>query len=181
MTALPLRTRSARFWKGWGLAFGLSTLVVVLATLPPFLSPGFRDVLMQGFSSLCHQIPGRSPHIDGVQLAVCHRCYGIYAGLPLAVLGFLALSRWDRTFGTYAPYILVASLVPAGIDWGLGLVGVWDNTPASRLATGILFGLVAGYYLARALTEAVGRKPSDVAPAPAEGPAAVTTGQVPGA
>ena len=35
------------------------------------------------FSRLCHQLPGRSWHIHGEQLAVCIRCTSIY-------LGFLA-------------------------------------------------------------------------------------------
>ena len=154
LTAPALGGRSRPFWKGWGLALGLTTLIVVLATLPPFVGPGLRSALMHGFSTVCHQLTARSPAIDGVQLAVCHRCYGIYWGLPLAVLGFLMVSRWDDVLNRYARYILPAALVPAGIDWILGLLGLWHNTPTSRLVTGMLFGLVAGYYFARALTDA---------------------------
>lgn len=141
------------FWVGWSLALGLTGLVLGLAVLPPFVGPDLRAALMQGFSTVCHQFPSRSPHIDGVQLAVCHRCFGIYTGLPLAALVFLLLGQWDETLGRYAPFILFGALVPPGLDWLLGVLGVWHNTPWSRLATGALFGLVAGYYLARAFSQ----------------------------
>lgn len=157
--------RPARFWWGWALALGLSALVVLLASLPPFVGPKLRLALMQGFSTVCHQIPERSPTVGGVALAVCHRCYGIYWGLPLAVLGFLALARWETPLGRHAPKILALSLVPASLDWGLGVLGLWHNTPLSRVFTGVLFGLVAGYYLARALTQVFTPRPPAAAPA----------------
>lgn len=172
--------RSVRFWTGWALALALSSLIVALATLPPFVGAGFRDVLMQGFSMVCHQLPARSPHVGDVSLAVCHRCYGIYLGLPLAVLGFLTLARWDCLLDRYARFILPASLAPAGIDWGLGVLGVVHNTPVSRLATGALFGIVAGYYLARALTEAfTAERPGPPSPA-SKDHAALAPVQAPG-
>lgn len=146
--------RPRGFWAGWSLALGLAVVVVGLASLPPFVGPDLRAALMQGFSTMCHQFPSRSPHIDGVPLAVCHRCFGIYAGLPLAVLGFLLMGRWDETLGRYAPLLLFGALVPPGLDWLLDVLGVWHNTPLSRLATGAIFGLVAGYYLARAFSQA---------------------------
>lgn len=142
-----------RFWLGWGIALALTLLVVLLISLPPFAGTGFRTALMYGFSTVCHQIPARSPHLDGVQLAVCHRCYGIYLGLPLAVFVYLSLFRFDAFLSRYARWILGLSLLPASIDWGLGATGIWHNTPTSRLLTGGIFGLVAGAYLVRALVD----------------------------
>ena len=135
------------------LAFGGSLLLVVLATLPPFLDPGVRLFLVRAFSGVCHQIADRSPHLLGVPLAVCHRCYGIYWGLPLAALAFLALSRWDGRISRAARWLVPASLVPPGADWLGDVLGLWTNTPLSRFLTGAVFGLVAGYFLARALSE----------------------------
>ena len=43
-------------------------------------------------SIVCHQIPERSFHIAGVQLPVCARCTGLYAG-ALAGVAWLAWSR----------------------------------------------------------------------------------------
>ena len=145
--------RTARFWWGWGTALVVSMLIVVLVTLPPFVGEQVKHLLMQGFAVVCHQLPSRSPHIDGVQLAVCHRCYGIYWGILLAVLGFLVLARWSKSFGRHAPKLLLLSLVPLTIDWLLGVMDIWYNTPASRGITGAVFGLVAGYYFAQACTQ----------------------------
>lgn len=35
---------------------------------------------------VCHQISGRSFHVDGRQLAVCARCTGIYLGAAIALV-----------------------------------------------------------------------------------------------
>lgn len=142
--------RPRRFWWGWSLALTLTTLVVVLATVPPFVGPELRAALMQGFSTVCHQLPARSPSVDGVPLAVCHRCYGLYWGLPLAVLGFLLVApRRSARLQQRAPWVLALALVPLTFDWLLGVTGLWENTPWSRAVTGALFGVVAGFYLAR--------------------------------
>ena len=162
--------RTARFWWGWGLALAMTGLLVLLASLPPFVEPRLRFLLMQGFSTVCHQIPERSFAVDGMALAVCHRCYGIYWGLPLAILGFLALARWDAVLWKHSRSIIPLALVPTSLDWLLGVLGVWPNTPLSRLATGVLLGLVAGYYLARAMGQVFASNP----PIAEEGRALVT-------
>ncbi len=164
-TALGTSPRPARFWWGWAGALALPALLVLMASLPPFVGPEWREALMKGFSTVCHQLPSRSPSVQGTPLAVCHRCYGIYWGLPLAALLFLALARWDRFFNRYAGLILLAALIPTSLDWLLGILGIWHNTSLSRLATGGLLGLVVGYYLARALTQVFSPKPSTPPPA----------------
>jgi uncharacterized membrane protein len=155
-----------RFWLGWGVALGCTALPVLLVSLPPFVDLPARIVLMRAFSTVCHQIPARSPHLDGVQLAVCHRCLGIYAALPLATLAYLVLWRWDAFLYRHAGPILLLALAPAGIDWSLDVLGLWTNTPHSRIVTGALFGAVAGYYLARGFVELCRGRPATV---PVEG------------
>lgn len=108
---------------------------------------------MHAFAPVCHQLPGRSPQVDGVAFAVCHRCYGIYLGLPLALVAFWGLLGRASWLHRHARWILAASLVPIAIDWGGDWLGWWTNTPASRMATGGVFGLVAGLYLAHAVLE----------------------------
>lgn len=137
----------------WGGAFFGAGLLVVLALLPPFLGAGPRAVLMHGFSFVCHQIPSRSPHLDGVPLAVCHRCFGVYVGLPVAVLGMVFLYRFDDVLYRRAPWLLGLAVLPMAVDWGGDVLGFWTNTPHSRIATGLLFGMVAGYYVARGVVE----------------------------
>lgn len=162
--------RPPRFWWGWALGLSMTGLLVLLVSLPPFVEPGLRTVLMHGFSTLCHQIAERSFAVDGVPLAVCHRCYGIYWGLPLAALGFLALTRWDPVLWKYSRIIIPLALIPTSLDWLLGVLGLWTNTPWSRLITGALLGLVAGYYLARAMGQLFNPNP----PAANKGRALVT-------
>ncbi|QXD16370.1 DUF2085 domain-containing protein [Rhodocaloribacter litoris] len=143
---------------GWMLALGVTGGLVLLATLPPFVGPETRSLLMTAFSAVCHQLPGRSPHVDGVALAVCHRCYGILWGMLLAAPGFFLFRRWDSLLYRHALPVLAVALVPAGMDWLAGVLGVWQNTPVSRLATGLLFGIVAGYYVTRGAVAVSGRR-----------------------
>jgi len=136
---------------------------------------------MQGFSALCHQIPGRSAAVDGVPLAVCDRCLGIYSGFALGLV-LAALLRviapviaplrnpdipGPDIAGTYrrlfdrAKFVLVGMLVPLAIDWGgpvllkvspaLG----WANTPLSRAITGGLLGMAAAVLLVISIAQNV--------------------------
>ncbi len=134
----------------WWVAFLVSACVVVLATLPPFLPAEWRTLLMLSFSKICHQIPERSPHINEIALGVCHRCYGIYLGLPLATLAYLVMRSLPVTT-TGLRLALLGSLGLLALDWVAPLIGLWHNTPVSRMGTGLFFGVVAGFYLARAL------------------------------
>ena len=163
-----LSTRPSRFHAGWGLAVLLTAVLLGLAVLPPFVGPGFRDVLMQAFAPLCHQLPSRSPHVDGVALAACHRCLGIYGGLLAASLAFGVLWRWEPWLGRKARYLLLLALLPAGIDWGGHIVGLWTNTPLSRVLTGGFLGLVVGVYFARAMVQAVSPSFRTSAPRPSQ-------------
>jgi uncharacterized membrane protein len=138
-------------------------LVVGVAWLPPVVSPEVRAALMKAFAPLCHQMPSRSPHVNGVALAVCDRCMGIYGGLLLGAglaAGVRVLATWvvpsrvsHGTLARAAKTVLLGALVPIGIDW-LGpmlsawtpLAG-WGNTPLSRALTGALLGAAGGALL----------------------------------
>lgn len=109
-------------------------------------------LLMTAFSSVCHQIPERSFHVADVSLAVCHRCTGIYAGIPLAIATILLTNGWKIRKNVWAA-LLFGSLFLMGLDWGLSVIGLWENTLLSRLITGSLFGLTAGAFLAYVVTE----------------------------
>ena len=143
-------------WTGWAAALGVALLPAVLATLPPFLGPAGRAVVMAGFAPFCHQLPAYSPHLDGVQLAVGHRDYGIFWGVAFAALAFPVLyRRFDGVLNRRVGLVVGLAALPAGLDWILDAAGWWDKTPASRFGTGLLFGIVAGYFLARAVVNLV--------------------------
>ena len=104
------------------------------------------------FSYMCHQISDRSFHIEGEQFGVCSRCFGVYFGL---LAGFLIYPFW-RTLDEIEPIPriwLFLSLVPIGVDWSLGVFGIWENTHFSRLVTGIILGVACSTFIMPALVE----------------------------
>lgn len=133
-------------WVAWGLSVLILACVVGVVTLPPWVDLPLRLAIMQALDPFCHQIAERSPHVDGVPLAVCHRCFGVYVGLFLGPWMMLATRSWHSN----APGLIIGlSLVPLSVDWGLEVIGWVSNTPISRVMTGGLFGVVAGVLVAR--------------------------------
>ncbi len=135
----------------WGFAVLACAVVLVLAVLPPFVGPGFRYALMQGFDLACHQIPDRSFQIGGIPFALCHRCLGVVVGLVIGTLALVVFRKADGSISRHLRIMLILSILPMLVDWGLDAFGLWANTPFSRVATGLVFGVVAGYTFARAL------------------------------
>ena len=155
--ALQRMNRKNRRWAGWILAAGFVWMVFGLVMTPPFVGEGLRYGIMLGFSEVCHQIPVRSPHVQGVQLAVCDRCFGMYAALAAAPFLVLSLRPWNVWIERHAKHLVAASLIVLAIDWGSDVVGWWTNTPWSRLLTGAVFGWVAGYFLVSAMISLMDR------------------------
>jgi uncharacterized membrane protein len=103
-------------------------------------------LLYRGFALVCHQRPERSFHWCGGPLAVCVRCTGIYAG---AVLGLLLYPlRQGLALRALPPrrYLLLAAGLLC-LDWLSGVSGRAVNNVGSRLATGLLLGAVAAFYV----------------------------------
>lgn len=149
---MPNSTSPASFRPSWwGGALLLSALVLVLAVLPPFVNSGLRAGLMEGFHLLCHQLPERSLAVGGTPFALCHRCFGILIGLVGGVLLLPTLGARLHQWARQARRLLLVAAIPLVIDWSLGALGLWANTPVSRVLTGFLFGFAAGMVLARAI------------------------------
>jgi len=132
----------------WGSLLATTAFVLAVALSTPLLSPAGRAAVMHLFAPVCHQIPVRSPFVDGVQLALCDRCAGIYLGLVVGVATVGVGHRLWRRAGRYDRYLLLGSLGPIGIDWIGPLLGLWANTPISRSLTGLFFGVVAASFVA---------------------------------
>src|SRR5688572_10524064 len=77
----------------------IATAVVVvwvglIVAAPVLLGEGYSGAsspIYTFFSYICHQMSDRSLHLDGHPLAVCSRCFGVYAGL---LAGLLVYPLW---------------------------------------------------------------------------------------
>ncbi|MFW5955287.1 MAG: DUF2085 domain-containing protein [Rhodothermales bacterium] len=121
--------------------------------LPPFVGDAARDMIMTGYSFVCHQLAGRSFHFHEATVAVCHRCFGIYVGLIGGSIACPFLARRKGALMRLSVPILLVALIPLSVDWAGDVVRIWSNTAFSRAATGAVFGIAAGYYFALAIDE----------------------------
>ena len=129
LSALPTAGRAtAVIAEACWLAIGL----VVAAPLAAAAGGWAAPLLYEIFAPVCHQIAERSFHLAGHPLAVCHRCFGFYAGFTLGLV-VLALLRPAHDWLLDRPRRILFFLAPTAIDWLLPL-----NTPASRFITAVL-------------------------------------------
>ena len=90
---------------------------------------------------LCHQKAERSFFINGNQMPFCSRCTAIWLGLAIGI-GFMIfyMIKLDEKF----IFILIAGIVPIGID-GVGQhIGYWESTNLIRVITGLTVGIICG-------------------------------------
>lgn len=143
-------------WATWACVTGVALLWLGLIAGAPLAAADGREatafVIYQGLKAVCHQMPERAFWVAGHPLAVCARCFGIYAGFAVAVLLY-PLSRRLRRMGTPRREWLILALVPMTFDFMLGITGLWANTHSSRFATGAWFGAWAAFYVVPGLIE----------------------------
>jgi uncharacterized membrane protein len=147
------RDQAVRVW----IATAAVVLVWVASIIaaPLLLSGGvasFSSPLYTFFSYICHQIPERSLHMLGHQMAVCSRCFGVYFGL-LAGMAIYPLWRPVDEIEPIPRFWLFLSLIPIAIDWSLTMFGVWENTHVSRFLTGLILGAACSTFIVPALVE----------------------------
>jgi len=111
-------------------------------------------VLYQGFGRICHQISARAFYLHGHPLAVCARCFGIYAGFALCVWCYPLVRSLRRTDAPARAWLFAAAL-PAGVDFSLTFFGLWENTHLSRLLTGAVLGAGAVFFVMPGLVDLV--------------------------
>lgn len=94
-------------------------------------------------SLVCHQLPTRSFHYGLVQLPVCARCTGIYAGA--AVGSALFAFNLPRVAALSPRTVLLASGVPVAMTVALEWAGAWAPGNAVRALTGVILGIAAAF------------------------------------
>lgn len=90
---------------------------------------------------LCHQKANRSFFINENQMPFCTRCTAIWLGITIGV-GFMLFYKipLDEKFF----YLMIIGVIPIGIDGGGQLIGLWESTNVTRVATGLLIGIISG-------------------------------------
>lgn len=122
---------------------GVRGVFIFLGVLPWWL-PVVRSRLPFGelgaaldrvFVPMCHRLPDRSLAFDGVQMPLCSRCAGIFAGMALGAL--IARPRLSMTVWRPALVAIGVLMVVDVLTQDLGLHPIWHPT---RLATGAALG-----------------------------------------
>ncbi|MCC5942286.1 MAG: DUF2085 domain-containing protein [Balneolaceae bacterium] len=92
--------------------------------------------LLQG---VCHQMPQRSFSVNGVQMAVNTRCFGIFAGLLAGwvMIPFIVRLRAGKN---WTLRLLLVTVMLQIADFVGNLIGLWVNTNISRFSLGLLLG-----------------------------------------
>lgn len=147
------RKRARTAWLVGLSAVSVWTLSIIAAPIAADLGlTTVSSAIYQFYGLLCHQIPDRSFYVLEHHFAVCSRCFGVYFGL---VLGFVIypLIRKIEEIEPFSRIWLFLSLVPIGIDWSLGVFGVWDNSHLSRFLTGSILGIACAVFIIPGIVE----------------------------
>ncbi len=127
---------------------GLSLLIIAIILFFPPVTV-FDKTHAIGYA-ICHQIPARTFHIDGLPLPLCARCTGIYLGVMVGLVGMALAGRYRVVRLPPFPVLLllVGFMVVMGVD-GVNsyltffpmLPHVYEPQNWLRLTTGTFHGL----------------------------------------
>ena len=133
----------------------LAVAWLALLVAAPWL-PVIATALTYAFGSLiCHQIPERSFYLGTIQLPVCARCLGIYAGFAaaasLTILRHPVPGSDPTSRGLTPRQILIAGAMPTAVTWLVEWAGVWQTSNAERAVAGAPLGIAVGVMVIGAL------------------------------
>ena len=95
-------------------------------------------------SRVCHQLPLRSFHTEGVQWPVCARCSGLYVAAGAGTLTALFRRRTTRVSGRW---LVALAAVPTALTLGLEWTALASIINAWRFAAALPLGAAIGYVL----------------------------------
>lgn len=100
----------------------------------------------------CHQRSERSLFINGNQMPVCARCFGIFFGVSFGLgISIFIRTRVNKDIHKKILILFALGYTPLAVD-GVGqLVGLWHSTNLLRLLTGTFAGLTFGVILSMAI------------------------------
>lgn len=94
-------------------------------------------------SLVCHQMSERTIHIDGIPLPFCARDTGIYLGVFIALIYCIVRGKLesDKVPSTRISVLLALLTIPMMLDGVSSYVSIRQTDNATRLMTGIFFGM----------------------------------------
>jgi len=140
----------SRHWLG--LLNGVLLLVVGLSVLAPYLEHAGHPIpgllIHKAFRVLCHQKPERCFYAFGHQMAVCSRCFAVYASFLTVGLAFgtwrsLTKRRWEEI----PLWSLGVLALPLALDGVTQIAGLRESTQVLRTITGTLVGAGIGLFV----------------------------------
>lgn len=100
----------------------------------------------------CHQKSERSFFINGNQMPLCARCFGLFLGVSLGIcLSIFSKTKIDRNIHKKILIPLILGYSPLAVDEAGQLAKLWHSTNALRILTGTLTGLAFGFILSISL------------------------------
>ena len=128
----------------------LSATLAVLAIGPGVYGGDFNEgqsIQHLFFNIVCHQDPARSFSVNGTQMAVCSRCFGIYLSLFLGVIAMAPLSFISNKVRILVKPAFLTTLLLNFLDVFANAIGLWSNSLFSRFWLGVLVGLATALLL----------------------------------
>jgi uncharacterized membrane protein len=125
---------------------------IVLAPVLREAGSPLSAILYGCFAPACHQVPERSFFLLGHPLAVCARCFGIYAGFLGGMILYPFLRGFDAVRLPRMRSFLLASL-PVGLDTAGNILGLWNTANLPRFLLGFAWGTSLPFYALTALGE----------------------------
>lgn len=147
-----------------GAVFALGSGALVASVVLAAMRPGTVGSIATRtvFARACHQDPTRSFAWNGEPFCLCHRCFGIYAGLAVGALLVAFFPRLPIDPGSRRLWLVALLPMLAHVV----LLNVW--APADlvvlRVGTGALFGLWGGLAASLALGQAASSTPASRLP-----------------
>lgn len=126
---------------------------IVLAPLLKVRHPQWSGFLYVLFAPFCHQIPARCFQLAGFPMAVCARCFGIYAGFGAGLI----LYPFRRGFRDVRPPAMRAFLLISGsiaIDVVGHMLSLWASSPRFRFGLAVLWGTFLPFFFVSGLVDA---------------------------
>lgn len=107
--------------------------------------PVLTAQLYAAASRICHQRPERSFALAGVQMPVCARCWGLYAGGAVgALLAWVVLAQAGTR---HTRRVLLLAAIPTAATWSLEAAGFATFSNMSRTVAALPLGVAAGWVL----------------------------------